>query len=59
MTLLSSVTGRLTAAALLVTLAAPASAQETPQAGGVANVAIQPEPPGLMLPLVQLSLIHI
>ncbi len=53
MTLLSSVTGRLTAAALLVTLAAPASAQETPQAGGVANVAIQPEPPGLMLPLVQ------
>lgn len=39
-------------AALAVTIALPAMAQE-PQAGGTLNVVIQPEPPGLMIGLLQ------
>jgi peptide/nickel transport system substrate-binding protein len=44
----------LAAAALALTLAGPLAAQDgTPQDGGTLNVVIQPEPPSLMLGIVQ------
>ena len=44
---------RTMAAVAAVALAAPAMAQEEPQPGGTLNVVIQPEPPGLMIGLIQ------
>ncbi len=45
---------RFTAAAVALALAGPLAAQDgTPQAGGTLNVVIQPEPPGLMIGLIQ------
>ena len=42
------------AAALALALAGPLAAQDgTPEAGGTLNVVIQPEPPGLMIGLIQ------
>ena len=47
-------TTKLTAAVLALALAGPLAAQDgTPKAGGTLNVVIQPEPPSLMIGLVQ------
>ena len=45
---------RISAAALALALAGPLAAQDgQPQSGGTLNVVIQPEPPGLMIGLIQ------
>lgn len=44
----------ISAAAFALAMAGPLAAQDaTPQSGGTLNVVIQPEPPGLMLGLIQ------
>ncbi|WP_043445876.1 ABC transporter substrate-binding protein [Halotalea alkalilenta] len=53
MSVFVSLPGRLAATALALCISAAVHAQSAPQSGGVINVAIQPEPPGLMIGLVQ------